>query len=154
MQQDKPYKLGDFMDFSTPQATTIHSNGEGDFNQPQNSAQQTTSQPELPKNGEQEAQHYPYPFPPYRPSSLSLDTITTVTMPVLSPGNNGEAVRFLQQILISRGYHIVRFNANFDRYTYQGVLEFQGDHGLQVDGVVGWHTWRKLGEAIVANYRR
>ncbi len=95
----------------------------------------------------------PYPYPCPNPPSLTLDSITTVTMPVLAPGNNGEAVRFLQQILISRGYHVVQFNANYDRSTYQGVLEFQRDHGLAADGVVGWHTWRKLGEVIVSHHR-
>ena len=90
---------------------------------------------------------------PYRPP-LSLDTITTVTMPVLYPGNNGDAVRYLQQVLISLGYHVVQFNANYDRYTYQGVLEFQRDNYLRADGVVGWHTWRKLGEKIVSRRGR
>jgi len=96
----------------------------------------------------------PYPpYPPYNPPSLTLDTITTVTMPVLSPGNNGDAVRFLQQTLISLGYTIVKFNANFDRYTYLGVTQFQRSNRLKVDGVVGWHTWRKLGEASVSRRR-
>ncbi|OLT69545.1 hypothetical protein BI334_29575 [Moorena producens 3L] len=74
-------------------------------------------------------------------------------MPVLTPGNNGDAVRFLQQILISLGYTIVKFNANFDRYTYLGVTQFQRNNRLKVDGVVGWHTWRKLGEASVSRRR-
>ncbi|NEO98950.1 MAG: hypothetical protein F6K58_09785 [Symploca sp. SIO2E9] len=92
-------------------------------------------------------------FPQYNPPSLSLDTITTVTMPVLYPGNNGEAVRFLQQLLLLCGFRIVKFNANFDRYTYYGVMEFQRNHGLVVDGVVGWHTWRKLGEVLYSRHR-
>ncbi|NEO30579.1 MAG: hypothetical protein F6K36_09110 [Symploca sp. SIO3C6] len=92
-------------------------------------------------------------FPNYNPPSLTLDTITTVTMPVLYPGNNGEAVRFLQQLLLLCGFRIVRFNANFDRYTYYGVMEFQRSNGLVVDGVVGWHTWRKLGEVLYSRHR-
>lgn len=91
-------------------------------------------------------------FPHYNPPSLSLDTITTVTMPVLYPGNNGDAVRFLQQLLLLCGFRIVKFNANYDRYTYYGVMEFQRSHGLVVDGVVGWHTWRKLGEVLYSRH--
>ena len=107
------------------------------------------------ENQEQETKNQEFwrPSPDSNPRSLTLDSITTVTMPVLSPGNNGEAVRFLQQMLISLGYHIVQFNANFDRYTYQGVIEFQWQHGLRPDGVVGWHTWRQLGEEIVSRRR-
>lgn len=89
----------------------------------------------------------------YNPPALNLDTITTVTMPVLYPGNNGDAVRFLQQILLSCGYRMVQFNANFDRSTYLGVINFQRNNGLVVDGIVGWHTWRKLGEVLYSRHR-
>lgn len=102
----------------------------------------------------------PYPpqpsYPPhyYNPPALSLDTITTVTMPVLYPGNNGEAVRFLQQLLLSCGYTILQFNANFDRFTYLAVIDFQRNNGLAVDGVVGFNTWRKLGEVMYSKRHR
>ena len=73
--------------------------------------------------------------------------------PILTRGDRGEAVRFLQQILL--GYEDIsnfsndRFNAEYEtgygEYTVEAVKAFQDYVGLKkVDGVVGGLTWTNL----------
>ncbi len=73
---------------------------------------------------------------------------TTINLPVLKHNTSGEAVRFLQQILICYGYMTSDyFDAKFNQVTEDAVKAFQYNHGLLVDGVVGNNTWRALGNA-------
>ena len=75
-------------------------------------------------------------------------TNSTITMPVLKINNSGEAVRFLQQILICYGYlNADSFDAKFGAVTEKAVKNFQQDYQLLADGVVGEKTWRALGSA-------
>ena len=71
---------------------------------------------------------------------------TAINMPVLKLGDSGEAVRFLEQLLICYGYPN-SFNAQFDADTKKAVEAFQKAQKLTVDGVVGKNTWRALGSA-------
>ena len=73
-------------------------------------------------------------------------TATGINMPVLKNGDSGEAVRFLEQLLICYGYlSKSEFDANFDADTKKAVEAFQKVQKLKVDGVVGQITWRALG---------
>ena len=69
-------------------------------------------------------------------------------MPFLSRGNRGEAVRFLQQLLLCYGYPI-SFKAEYDSRTEAAVRAFQNANSLPVDGIVGRLTWRALGEVCM-----
>ncbi|MGA9382226.1 MAG: peptidoglycan-binding domain-containing protein [Phormidium sp.] len=83
----------------------------------------------------------------------STNQTTTLNMPVLQAGTSGEAVRFLQQLLICYGYMTSdNFNANFNEVTKSAVKSFQANHGLKADGVVGKMTWRALGDACANRY--
>ncbi len=73
---------------------------------------------------------------------------STVSLPSLREGNTGEAVRFLQQILILRYGFSIPFNAVFGPETRNAVRLFQSNRGLVDDGVVGPNTWRELGSQI------
>ena len=65
--------------------------------------------------------------------------------PTLQLNNKGEAVRFLQQLLIYSGQLTSNdFDANFGTTTQQAVRRFQDNNGLQVDGIVGERTWDSL----------
>lgn len=69
-----------------------------------------------------------------------------INMPVLKNGDAGEAVRFLEQLLICYGYLSKNeFDAKFDADTKKAVEAFQKVQKLTVDGVVGQSTWRALG---------
>lgn len=72
--------------------------------------------------------------------------------PILRSADSGEAVRFLQQMLL--GYEDVshfnndRFNAEYEigyrEYTVEAVKAFQTYVGIESDGIVGPLTWTNL----------
>jgi peptidoglycan hydrolase-like protein with peptidoglycan-binding domain len=69
---------------------------------------------------------------------------------LLQLGSKGESVRVLQTMLIGLGYSCGASGADgdFGNGTYSAVCNFQRDHGLDVDGVVGPATWNALNKAI------
>ncbi len=77
----------------------------------------------------------------------------TLKLPELKKGSEGEAVEALQRILSTYGYSLGSknpFDGSFGSKTDAAVREFQADHGLTVDGIVGAKTWAKLlgGEGV------
>jgi peptidoglycan hydrolase-like protein with peptidoglycan-binding domain len=71
-----------------------------------------------------------------------------IDMPLIKQGDCGEAVRFVQQILICYGYLTSKsFDAEFGPVTEKAVKAFQTENKLLVDGIVGKQTWRALGAA-------
>lgn len=79
-----------------------------------------------------------------------------VSLPRLVRGDQGEAVRFLQQLLIALGYD-VRFDADYGPSTENAVRSFQEyrrDLAQVVDGKVGTLTWRALGDEIFKRLQR
>ncbi|ERK28964.1 peptidoglycan-binding protein [Clostridium intestinale] len=89
-------------------------------------------------------------------SSISADGIVgpmtwdalngLLTDTLLKLGSNGDNVKKLQENLISRGYNLGPAGADgdFGPSTYNAVIQFQADHGLDRDGVVGPATWSVL----------
>jgi peptidoglycan hydrolase-like protein with peptidoglycan-binding domain len=63
---------------------------------------------------------------------------------VLRRGDQGAAVRQLQELLCKRRYPCA-VTGVFDQQTEQSVLQFQRDNNLVVDGIVGPQTWTALG---------
>lgn len=59
--------------------------------------------------------------------------------PVLSRGEEGEAVALLQRFL-----GVEPANGTFGRLTEREVRDYQQMHRLEVDGVVGEKTWKKI----------
>jgi len=72
-----------------------------------------------------------------------------VTAPAaLRAGATGASVRDLQQRLAALGIgHEPDDPGRFGLGTARAVRRFQGDRGLQVDGIVGTHTWASLVES-------
>ena len=66
------------------------------------------------------------------------------TDPTLSEGSTGVAVRGLQRRLLAQGYDLGEIDGRFGPKTEAAVKGFQGDFGLEVDGIVGPNTWDKL----------
>ena len=66
--------------------------------------------------------------------------------PTLRKGNKGDWVAILQNKLITRGYSCGSKGADgaFGDATLKAVKQFQKDHGLTVDGIVGAKTWAAL----------
>ena len=68
----------------------------------------------------------------------------TVERKTVRMGSRGEDVKFLQSKLASFGYHVGGIDGIFGVNTCNAVIDFQSDHGLVADGVVGNKTWEKL----------
>ena len=66
--------------------------------------------------------------------------------PTLRKGSKGDAVVELQNKLVKLGYYLGPYgvDGDFGKNTEKAVKEFQEDHGLQQDGVVGKKTWNAL----------
>lgn len=64
----------------------------------------------------------------------------------LKLGCTGDDVRRLQQALAEKGYYFVdHIDGDFGKITLGSVLAFQFENGLEVDGICGTNTRRKLG---------
>lgn len=70
----------------------------------------------------------------------------TVSYKTIRRGNHGELVKQLQTKLNAIGYDIgiCGIDGDFGTATEKAVKQFQKDHGLTVDGVVGPKTWAAL----------
>ena len=64
-------------------------------------------------------------------------------MEAIKKGSKGDAVKQLQNVLISLGYSIVA-DGDFGPKTETIVKDFQKKNGLVADGIVGQQTWNKL----------
>ena len=74
------------------------------------------------------------------------DAVCTLSLPQLSRGMSGEAVRAAQLLLIGRGSRCGPYGADgdFGDGTYGGVYSFQRSRQLECDGIIGPATWRML----------
>lgn len=64
----------------------------------------------------------------------------------LKIGCTGDDVRRLQQALAEKGYYFAdHIDGNFGKITLGAVLAFQFENGIEVDGVCGTNTRKKLG---------
>jgi len=70
----------------------------------------------------------------------------TVTLPQLSKGDKGQAVKALQTLLKLRGYKLPNYgvDGDFGNETKTVVELFQKDKKLAVDGIVGPKTWKEM----------
>ena len=88
------------------------------------------------------------PVPEAKPDTNTKEPKESYTMNMrnLSKGCKGEDVRALQILLIGRGYTCGSYGADgdFGRATDAAVRNYQRDHGLVVDGIVGPATMGSL----------
>jgi len=68
----------------------------------------------------------------------------TVSRPVLKKGSKGEAVKQLQEFLNSKGYPCGTADGIFGNKTQNAVIEWQKDHQLTPDGIVGRNTYATM----------
>ena len=80
----------------------------------------------------------------------NMEGTVPVSRPTLRKGSSGPYVTELQSMLIELGYDVGPSGADgkFGTKTQEAVKQFQKDHGLKADGVVGPKTWEALDEAI------
>lgn len=66
--------------------------------------------------------------------------------PILRKGDKSDAVKKMQEMLISSGYDLPKYGADgmFGDETWLAVIRYQRAYHLQVDGIVGPETWESL----------
>lgn len=64
-------------------------------------------------------------------------------------GQQGDSVAAVQRLLSERHRYRVAVDGDFGPATHRAVVDFQGRHGLEPDGIVGPATWRELNEGAV-----
>jgi len=74
------------------------------------------------------------------------DEATNTIGKALRYGSEGDAVRDLQNILTEKGVYQGPINGKFGPMTEEAVMIYQEQNGLEMDGVVGEDTLRKLTE--------
>lgn len=92
------------------------------------------------------AKHGKLPYVTYEAEEEEKPAGDAVELPMLRSGSKGETVRALQRLLIGSGYSCGWYGADgdFGAATDTAVRLYQRDNGLEVDGIVGPMTWRKL----------
>lgn len=79
--------------------------------------------------------------------AVKFPNITGNDLPTLRKDDKGEAVRFLQQMLLALNYITNdSFDGNFSQDIVIAVRNFQAVAGVKQDGEVGLNTWGKLFE--------
>lgn len=73
----------------------------------------------------------------------NIDMEYTVTYPDVHPGESGELITQLQDLLVKSGSSITMTGV-FDLGTRNAVRAFQKKYHLTVDTIVGPETWTKL----------
>lgn len=70
----------------------------------------------------------------------------TITLNVLSKGDDGEQVKTLQRLLVAQNYSCgsAGVDGDFGSATDGAVRKFQAAEKIDVDGVVGSDTWKRL----------
>jgi len=76
-------------------------------------------------------------------SSPGAGSVLRSNWPSIGRNANGEQVATLQFLLSERGANLV-VDGNFGARTQAAVEAFQQQNGLDVDGIVGAHTWQVL----------
>lgn len=94
--------------------------------------------------------HGKLPYIEYPVKETQKEEVCNVNVKVLKKGDNGDAVKALQTLLIGYGYKMtsgcITYGADgsFGGATDRAVRKYQKDNGLAVDGTVGPATWSKL----------
>lgn len=88
------------------------------------------------------------------PKGITGGILLPDSKPILKKGDKGLYVKDLQIELINRGYDLGKWGADgdFGKQTEKAVKQFQADHGLAVDGIVGPATWECLDNIPVTKY--
>ena len=90
--------------------------------------------------------HYAIPAGLYSEGEIPVEVIK----PILRRGSRGDNVRELQRQLNDLGYSCGIADGVFGAKTETAVKDFQRDHGLKADGIVGPLTWAAIDEALGA----
>ena len=80
----------------------------------------------------------------YEWDNEALGKQNEVVRPTLRKGSKGDAVKALQVFLNLKGYPCGIADGIFGQKTHNAVVEWQKDHSLTPDGIVGKKTWATM----------
>jgi peptidoglycan hydrolase-like protein with peptidoglycan-binding domain len=81
----------------------------------------------------------------FKSTTTEATAAKTIALPIIRRGDQGQTVKIAQKILIVNGYlGNESYDANFGQKTEQAVKNYQNNHKLAADGVVGMKTWEEL----------
>ena len=85
----------------------------------------------------------------HEPATGNTQSSETSSRPTIRKGSRNKYVTECQTILQQLGYNlgICGIDGDFGTATRAAVMQFQTDHGIQVDGIVGKDTWAALDAA-------
>ena len=85
----------------------------------------------------------------YTETESDPDVPVISTKPTIRKGDKGQYVHDAQTILYNLGYDLGSYgiDGDFGSATEKAVKEFQRDHNLTADGIVGRYTWDALQKA-------
>jgi peptidoglycan hydrolase-like protein with peptidoglycan-binding domain len=101
-------------------------------------------------NGRTWTKHGKLPYLTYEVESekpaVKKEEECVVNIKMLQKGSKGDSVKALQTLLIGYGYSCGKWGADgdFGAGTDGAVKAYQKAKGLEVDGIVGTNTWKKL----------
>ena len=77
----------------------------------------------------------------------------SASMPSVSRGSVGSAVRTMQEYLVQLGYQLPVYGIDgyFESETRAAVIAFQRDHGLDQDGICGPLTWAAIFKSLAGD---
>jgi peptidoglycan hydrolase-like protein with peptidoglycan-binding domain len=85
---------------------------------------------------------------PTHPINPAVDPAHPVAhSPVLYPWDTGPAVARMQELLKAHGFEM-RIDGDFGWRTEVAVKQFQRQHSLRIDGIVGPVTWTTLARTV------
>ena len=84
--------------------------------------------------------HYAIPAGLYGEGEIPVNTVS----PTLRRGDRGTAVVEMQEILTMCGYKLGAVDGVFGTQTFNALVAFQTDAGLNPDGICGKKTWAAL----------
>ena len=96
-------------------------------------------QPQSQQCHSEHSEEYPSSPCPSEPRECHSERSEESPSPLLRRGSKGESVREVQRLLQGKGYDLgpCGVDGDFGSATEKAVRQFQADHGLTVDGVVG-----------------
>jgi len=83
-------------------------------------------------------------LPPFIPEEGKFSLWPLANKPAVKEGDTGDAVKYLQSVLVFRASQWVPIDGVFDIRTENGVINVQRLFGLAVDGWVGQKTWEAI----------
>ena len=74
------------------------------------------------------------------------ETESAATRATVERGTENPMAKFAQQMLLAYGYSLPKFGADSEFWddSVTAAIQYQQDHGLVADGVIGVVTWKHM----------